>query len=64
MNRDFLELYNRELQILYERSKQFAEEFPGVAERLGGLTEETDGPGPRQPAARAAPSWRPACSSS
>ena len=30
MNRAFLELYNRELQILYERSKQFAEEFPGV----------------------------------
>ena len=45
MNREFLELYNRELQLLYERSKQFAEEFPGVAERLGGLTGETMDPG-------------------
>jgi len=45
MNREFLELYNRELQLLYERSRDFAEEFPGVAERLGGLTEETMDPG-------------------
>lgn len=45
MNREFLELYNRELQLLYERSKDFADEFPGVAERLGGLTEETMDPG-------------------
>lgn len=45
MNRAFLELYNRELQLLYERSKQFAEEFPGVAERLGGLARETMDPG-------------------
>src|ERR1044071_1747183 len=45
MNREFLDLYNRELQILYERSKQFAEEFPGVAERLGGLSRETMDPG-------------------
>jgi len=45
MNRAFLELYNRELELLYERSQQFAEEFPGVAERLGGLTRETMDPG-------------------
>jgi type VI secretion system protein ImpG len=45
MNRAFLELYNRELQLLYERSKQFADEFPGVAERLGGLSRETMDPG-------------------
>jgi type VI secretion system protein ImpG len=45
MNRDFLEHYNRELKILYERSKEFAEEFPGVAERLGGLSEEQMDPG-------------------
>jgi type VI secretion system protein ImpG len=45
MNRAFLELYNRELQLLYERSKEFADEFPGVAERLGGLTRETMDPG-------------------
>lgn len=45
MNRAFLEFYNRELQLLYERSKQFADEFPGVAERLGGLSRETMDPG-------------------
>lgn len=45
MNRAFLELYNQELRLLYERSKQFAEEFPGVADRLGGLTRETMDPG-------------------
>lgn len=40
MNREFLDFYNRELKLLYERSKEFAEEFPGVAERLGGLVED------------------------
>jgi type VI secretion system protein ImpG len=45
MNREFLELYNRELQLLYEQSRHFAEEFPGVAERLGGLTREAMDPG-------------------
>ena len=39
MNREFLELYNRELRVLRENAKEFAEEFPGVAERLGGLLE-------------------------
>lgn len=45
MNREFLEYYNKELKILYERSKEFAEEYPGIAERLGGLTEEKMDPG-------------------
>ena len=45
MNREFLEHYDRELKILYERSKEFAEEYPGVAERLGGLTEQQMDPG-------------------
>src|SRR5213083_2688085 len=40
MHREFLALYNRELQLLYEQGKEFAEEYPGVAERLGGLTRE------------------------
>ena len=39
MNREFLELYNRELRILKESAKEFAEEFPGVAERLGRVAE-------------------------
>ena len=40
MNREFLELYNRELRLLYETAAEFAEEYPGVAERLGGLAGE------------------------
>ena len=40
MNRGFLEAYNRELALLYEGAKEFAEDFPGIAERLGGLTQD------------------------
>src|SRR6266850_5496451 len=43
MDREFLDLYNRELQLLYEQAREFAEQFPGIAERLGDLvTERTD----------------------
>ena len=45
MNREFLNAYNRELGILYERAREFADEFPGIAERLGGLTEDRLDPG-------------------
>jgi type VI secretion system protein ImpG len=37
MNREFLDLYNRELQLLNEQAREFAGEYPGIAERLGGL---------------------------
>ena len=40
MNREFLDLYNRELNLLYEQAREFAEEYPGIAERLGGLLED------------------------
>ncbi|MFT4150235.1 MAG: type VI secretion system baseplate subunit TssF [Paracoccaceae bacterium] len=40
MNRAFLEAYNRELQLLYEGAREFAEDYPGIAERLGGLTQD------------------------
>ncbi|WP_445491726.1 type VI secretion system baseplate subunit TssF [Rhodopseudomonas sp. RCAM05734] len=40
MNREFLDLYNRELQLLHEQTRDFADEYPGVAERLGGLLED------------------------
>ena len=40
MNREFLALYNRELQVLSEHAREFAEEYPGIAERLGGLVAE------------------------
>jgi type VI secretion system protein ImpG len=37
MHREFLDLYNTELRLLYEHAGEFAEEYPGIAERLGGL---------------------------
>ena len=40
MNREFLDLYNTELQLLNEHARQFAEEYPGIAERLGGILED------------------------
>ncbi len=40
MNRAFLEAFNRELALLYEGAKEFSEDFPGIAERLGGLTQD------------------------
>jgi type VI secretion system protein ImpG len=40
MHREFLDLYNRELQLLYEQARDFADEYPGIAERLGGLVSE------------------------
>lgn len=40
MNREFLDLFNQELGLLKEQAKEFAEEFPGIAARLGGLIEE------------------------
>ena len=39
MNREFLEFYDNELKLLYERGKEFAEDYPSVAGRLGGLLE-------------------------
>src|SRR3984885_10851415 len=40
MNREFLDLYNRELQLHNEQAREFAEEYPGIAERLGGILED------------------------
>ena len=40
MDRQFLDLYNRELAVLLEQASEFAEEYPGIAERLGGLVAE------------------------
>lgn len=40
MDREFLELYNRELRLLKEHAKEFAEEYPGIADRLGGLVDD------------------------
>ena len=40
MNREFLDLYNRELQLLNEQAREFADAYPGIAERLGGILED------------------------
>ena len=40
MNREFLDLYTRELQLLNEQAREFAEEYPGIAERLGGILDD------------------------
>jgi type VI secretion system protein ImpG len=40
MNREFLDVYNTELQLLNEHARQFAEEYPGIAERLGGILDD------------------------
>ena len=37
MRKAFRDAYNRELAILKERSSEFAADYPGLAERLGGL---------------------------
>lgn len=44
MHREFLDLYDRELKLLYEQAKEFAEEYPGIAERLGGLVGDQSDP--------------------
>lgn len=44
MDREFLDLYNRELSLLYEQAGDFAEQYPGIAERLGGLVRDRGDP--------------------
>lgn len=39
MDRAFVDLYNQELALLYERGAQFAEDHPEIAMRLGGLLQ-------------------------
>ena len=64
MDREFLDLYNRELQLLHEQAREFAEEYPGIAERLGGLVARPHGSDDRAACWKARPSSPPACSSS
>lgn len=45
MNEEFRELYERELRLLYEQSKDFASYHPGIADRLGGFDRENMDPG-------------------
>jgi len=44
MNPEFLDLYNRELKLLNEQAREFADEYPGIAERLGGILDEPSDP--------------------
>lgn len=41
MKRAFRDAYNQELALLKERAGEFAQEYPGLADRLGGLLEES-----------------------
>lgn len=45
MNREFLRHYERELAYLYDHAEEFAQQYPGIAERLGGLSREAADPG-------------------
>lgn len=40
MKRAFREAYERELALLKEKAAEFAQDYPGLADRLGGLLEE------------------------
>ena len=44
MNREFLDLYNRELDLFYEQAAEFAVEYPGIAGSLGSLVKERTDP--------------------
>ncbi|MDO5603714.1 MAG: type VI secretion system baseplate subunit TssF [Paracoccus sp. (in: a-proteobacteria)] len=44
MKKAFRDAYNRELALLYERSAEFAQDYPGLADRLGGLLRENADP--------------------
>ena len=44
MDQEFVDLYNRELRVLREQAQEFAEEYPGIADRLGGIVGERQDP--------------------
>ena len=44
MNREFLNFYEQELSLLWEQAADFAQTYPKLAERLGGLLEERADP--------------------
>lgn len=44
MKKAFRDTFNRELALLYERSAEFAAEYPGIADRLGGLLRDNIDP--------------------
>jgi len=44
MDRELVDHYKRELSVLYDYASAFAEEYPGIADRLGGLTRERGDP--------------------
>jgi type VI secretion system protein ImpG len=39
MDREFVDLYNQELKLFYEHAAEFAQDYPAIADRLGGLKE-------------------------
>ncbi|HTM76529.1 MAG TPA: type VI secretion system baseplate subunit TssF [Devosia sp.] len=45
MNTEFRDHYETELRLLYEHARHFAAEYPGIADRLGGLEQDLIDPG-------------------
>jgi len=44
MNREFLDLYERELKVLFEQGAEFSKEHPNIARRLGEITADRADP--------------------
>ena len=44
MNREFLDLFERELKFFYSHAEEFAAEYPGVAQKLGGIVHDRSDP--------------------
>lgn len=44
MDREFLELFNQELAFFNDHIEEFAREYPGIADRLGGLARDNQDP--------------------
>lgn len=44
MHPEFIDHYNRELALLRDLAREFATEYPGIADRLGGLVEDRTDP--------------------
>ena len=41
---EFLEFYDREIKLLRSQAAEFALEYPGIADRLGGLVGDRQDP--------------------
>ena len=44
MDREFLDLFKRELHVLNEQALEFSQDYPGIADRLGGIVGDRQDP--------------------